>query len=238
MGDTGGPNGEPRPPDAGAARSRWWKQGPGQGAEGGTGRLACPSLDALYGSHYRSLFRLAALLTCDTRSAESVVQDSFAALHRLRKTQNADEGGLARLQRLVVARARRAARYGRLADGRPSAGRPSGGRAPGMAGRSGAPREALAAPGDVRPAPPTANGASPSPGGTPSAGPGAPPFEESAVVRALRTLPAGQREAVVLTLYLRLTHEQAAAAMQVSPAEMRRDLAAGRTALRAALPGG
>jgi DNA-directed RNA polymerase specialized sigma24 family protein len=214
--------------------------------------MACPGLDALYGTHYRSLFRLAALLTCDTRSAEAVVQDSFAAMHRLRKARDADEGGLARLQRLVVARARRAARHGRLSGGRPSGGQSSGGQSsdgqssdgqssggcpPGMAGRSGAPHEAPSAPNEACPAA-AANGAPPAPQGVPLTAPGAPPFEDSAVVRALRALPAGQREAVVLTLYLQLTHDQAAAAMQVSPAELRRDLAAGRTALRAALPAG
>ena len=66
----------------------------------------------------------------------------------------------------------------------------------------------------------------------PPAGP-----ENSAVLLALRALPLGQREAVVLTLYLNLTEEQAAAAMQVSPAALRHYLAAGKAALRAALPG-
>jgi DNA-directed RNA polymerase specialized sigma24 family protein len=63
-----------------------------------------------------------------------------------------------------------------------------------------------------------------------------PPFESSAVVLALAALPPAQREAVVLTLYLGLTEEQAAAAMRVSHAALRRHLAAARTALRAVLP--
>lgn len=63
-----------------------------------------------------------------------------------------------------------------------------------------------------------------------------PPFESSAVVLALAALPPAQREAIVLTLYLGLTEEQAAAAMRVSPAALRRHLAAARTALRAVLP--
>ena len=57
------------------------------------------------------------------------------------------------------------------------------------------------------------------------------------MVQALRALPAGQREAVVLTLYLDLTDEEAAAAMCVSRAALRRYLAAAMAALRAALPG-
>ena len=58
----------------------------------------------------------------------------------------------------------------------------------------------------------------------------------TAVVLALRALPAAQREAVVLTLYLDLSEAEAAAAMRASPAALRRHLAAGRAALQAALP--
>jgi DNA-directed RNA polymerase specialized sigma24 family protein len=56
------------------------------------------------------------------------------------------------------------------------------------------------------------------------------------VVLALSALPAAQREAVVLTLYLDLNDQQAAAAMRVSPAALRRFLAAARAALRTMLP--
>lgn len=59
-----------------------------------------------------------------------------------------------------------------------------------------------------------------------------------AVVLALHALPAAQREAVVLTLYLDLTAERAAAAMRMSPAAVRRHLATARAALRTALPAG
>jgi DNA-directed RNA polymerase specialized sigma24 family protein len=82
-------------------------------------------------------------------------------------------------------------------------------------------------------------GQAPAPAGMPGrAGspPQAPRFESDAVVRALRALPAGQREAIVLTLYLDLTDEQAAAAMRVSLTALRRYPAAARTALRVALP--
>ncbi len=53
---------------------------------------------------------------------------------------------------------------------------------------------------------------------------------------ALQALPAAQREAVVLTLYLDLGEQDAAAAMRVSPAALRRHLAQARAALQAALP--
>jgi DNA-directed RNA polymerase specialized sigma24 family protein len=62
-----------------------------------------------------------------------------------------------------------------------------------------------------------------------------PPFRNSAVVRALGALPPAQREAVVLTRYLDLTDEQAAEAMRVSQAALRRHLAAGKAALREVL---
>jgi RNA polymerase sigma-70 factor (ECF subfamily) len=61
-------------------------------------------------------------------------------------------------------------------------------------------------------------------------------LENSPMTRALRALPAGQREAIVLTHYLDLTDEQAAAAMRVSRATLRRRLSEARSALRGALP--
>jgi RNA polymerase sigma-70 factor (sigma-E family) len=51
------------------------------------------AVTALYGTHYRSLVRLAALLVRDVGTAEEVVQDSFVAMHaswrRLRDTDKA-----------------------------------------------------------------------------------------------------------------------------------------------------
>ena len=62
----------------------------------------------LYGSHYRSLVRLAALLLHDAATAEQVVQDSFVAMHarmyRLRDIGTA----LAYLRAAVVSRSRSA----------------------------------------------------------------------------------------------------------------------------------
>lgn len=56
------------------------------------------------------------------------------------------------------------------------------------------------------------------------------------MIQALRRLPAGQREAIVLILYADLSPEQAAAAMGVSTATVRRCLVEARAALRAVLP--
>jgi DNA-directed RNA polymerase specialized sigma24 family protein len=62
-------------------------------------------------------------------------------------------------------------------------------------------------------------------------------FATMPVVAALRGLPAGAREALVLTYYLDLTEQQAAALAGVSLASMRRNLAAAMRALPADLPG-
>ena len=153
----------------------------------------CPLAD-LYHAHHRSLLRLATLLTGDASTAETVVVDSFVALHGLRKNQRAGDA-VPYLRRRVVARSRSAARHHR---------RPGGERSQ-ATGRSGA-------------------------------GGGQPMSSESlAVLAALRALPLGQREAIVLTFHLDLTEEQAAAAMQVSPGALRRNLAAAKVTLRAAL---
>src|SRR5215831_8913216 len=158
------------------------------------------SLPELYHKQYRSLFRLALLLTGDPDAAEAVVVDCFAAWCRPRKRPQAEDDALPYLRRQLVARSRRA-RHHHLWDG---SRRPR--------------REGTGPPGCTR---------------TPHQ---APRPETSAVTSALRKLPTGQREAIVLTLYLDLNAEQAAAAMRVSPATLRRHLAKATSALRAALP--
>jgi DNA-directed RNA polymerase specialized sigma24 family protein len=61
------------------------------------------------------------------------------------------------------------------------------------------------------------------------------PAEQSAVLAAMRLLPNGQREALVLLLYLNLPEEQAAAAMGVSRRAMQEHAARGRAALQGVL---
>ena len=197
-------------------------------AESGAEQDARTTLADVYRMYYQTLFRVAALLTGDTRTAEAVVLDSFAHL-RPRKTLRTGEGALRCLRRQVVARSRRAAHRRRADGGRGTpaggggnawqrrgrnAGRRRGRNAGrrrmgtpvvGLSGRAGSQRDSLR-------------------------------FENSAVVLALRALSAGQREAVVLKFYLDLTDEQAAAAMRLSRAALRRHLAAARAALRGVLP--
>src|SRR6266480_6417010 len=62
------------------------------------------SLPELYHKQYRSLFRLAVLLTGDRDTAEAAVVDSFAAWCRLRKRAQAEDGALPYLRRQLVAR--------------------------------------------------------------------------------------------------------------------------------------
>jgi len=90
----------------------------------------------LYHAQYRSLFRLAVLLTGDAGAAEAVVLDSFAALYRLRRRPQTEDDALPHLRRILVARSR-LARHHHLWDGsrRPPAGA-------GLPGCTGTPREA------------------------------------------------------------------------------------------------
>ena len=198
-------------------------------AESGAEQDARTTLADVYRMYYQTLFRVAALLTGDTRTAETVVLDSFAHL-RPRKTLRTREGALRCLRRQVVTRSRRAVHRRRASGGRRTPagggrGAPAGGGAGthadggagtqagggmgtpvvGLSGRAGSQRDSLR-------------------------------FENSAVVLALRALSAGQREAVVLKFYLDLTDEQAAAAMRLSRTALRRHLAAAGAALRGVLP--
>jgi len=88
------------------------------GAETGPiAMLSSPRADAgrvvtaLYHQHYRSLVRLAALLTQDAGAAEALVQDSFVAMHSAWRRLADTDRGLAYLHQAVVARSRSARRH-------------------------------------------------------------------------------------------------------------------------------
>jgi RNA polymerase sigma-70 factor (sigma-E family) len=74
------------------------------------------AVTALYGTHYRALVRLAALLLRDVGAAEEVVQDSFVAMQdswrRLRDTEKA----LSYLRQSVVNRSRSVLRHRMVVD--------------------------------------------------------------------------------------------------------------------------
>lgn len=65
-----------------------------------------------------------------------------------------------------------------------------------------------------------------------------PDGQEASVLNAVLSLPASQREALVLRYHGQLSDEQAAAAMGVAPAELRSHLSSGMAALRTALSSG
>jgi RNA polymerase sigma-70 factor (sigma-E family) len=74
------------------------------------------AVTALYGTHYRSLVRLAALLVRDVATAEEVVQDSFVAMHGgWRRLRDSDKA-LSYLRRSVVNRSRSVLRHQIVAD--------------------------------------------------------------------------------------------------------------------------
>jgi RNA polymerase sigma-70 factor (sigma-E family) len=60
-------------------------------------------------------------------------------------------------------------------------------------------------------------------------------LERSAVIKALRSLPARQRETLVLKFYLELSEEEIAAAMKISTGAVKSHTSRGKAALRAAL---
>jgi RNA polymerase sigma-70 factor (sigma-E family) len=60
-------------------------------------------------------------------------------------------------------------------------------------------------------------------------------LERSAVIEALRSLPARQREALVLKFYLELTEEEVAAAMKISTGAVKSHTSRGKAALRTVL---
>jgi RNA polymerase sigma-70 factor (sigma-E family) len=88
----------------GAAGKIWpvpAEAGPGTGEE----------IAAIYGTHYRSLVRLAVLLVGDLGTAEEVVQDSFIAIHDARRQLRDRDKALSYLRQSVVNRSRSVLRH-------------------------------------------------------------------------------------------------------------------------------
>jgi RNA polymerase sigma factor (sigma-70 family) len=72
---------------------------------------------AIYGTEYRSLVRLAAVLVGDVGIAEEVVQDSFVAMHGAWNRLRDRDRALAYLRQRVINRSRSVLRQGMVADG-------------------------------------------------------------------------------------------------------------------------
>jgi RNA polymerase sigma-70 factor (sigma-E family) len=77
---------------------------------------ALAAISELYGTHYRSLVRLAALLLHDIATAEEVVQDSFVALHTGLHRVRDSEKTLSYLRAAVVNRSRSVLRHQVVVD--------------------------------------------------------------------------------------------------------------------------
>jgi RNA polymerase sigma-70 factor (sigma-E family) len=71
------------------------------------------AVTVLYGDHYRSLVRMAALLVGDVATAERVVQDSFVTMHSAWRRLRDSDSARAYLYRCVVNRSRSALRHQR-----------------------------------------------------------------------------------------------------------------------------
>ncbi len=150
------------------------------------------AVTTLYLMHYRSLVRLAALLVSDLATAEDIVQDSFAAVHRTLPALPDTDAALCYLRRSVVHRSRSASRHQVAA----------GTSAPDLPGIGAEPSILL---------------------------PG------SAVVSALRALPARQREVLVLRYLADLSETEIASVTGRSAAAVKGQIARAMSSLRAEL---
>ena len=74
------------------------------------------AVTSLYGQHYRTLVRLAALLVRDVATAEEVVQDSFIAMHGSWRKLRDTEKALSYLRQSVVNRSRSVLRHRVVVD--------------------------------------------------------------------------------------------------------------------------
>jgi RNA polymerase sigma factor (sigma-70 family) len=75
------------------------------------------AITAIYGTEYRSLVQLAAVLVGDVGIAEEVVQDSFVAMYGAWSRLRDRDKALAYLRQRVINRSRSALRQGMVADG-------------------------------------------------------------------------------------------------------------------------
>ena len=180
-------------------------------AGGPPGRDADQAVVFLYHTHYRPLTRLAALLASDEATAEEIVRDAFVAMHGAwRHLRDSDDQALSYLQEAVVRRSR-SRRGGKPAspNGPPNGSRPD-------------------PPNGSRPDPPDHTGQT-----THESEPAARPAPS--LVAALRSLPAPQREALVLRYYADWPETRIALVMGISARAVNGHLAYGMSCLQAVL---
>jgi len=75
------------------------------------------AITVIYGTEYRSLVQLAAVLVGDVAIAEEVVQDCFVAMYGAWSRLRDRDKALAYLRQRVISRSRSALRHGMVADG-------------------------------------------------------------------------------------------------------------------------
>lgn len=106
----------PRSPDGAGALPADAALGP---VPAGAQSDADQAITAIYGTEYRSLVQLAAVLVGDVGIAEEVVQDSFVAMYGAWSRLRDRDKALAYLRQRVISRSRSALRQGMVADGNP-----------------------------------------------------------------------------------------------------------------------
>jgi RNA polymerase sigma factor (sigma-70 family) len=186
----------------------------------GQGRDADRAVTRLYLTHYRPLVRMAALLVQDLSTAEEIVQDSFVAVHAAWRRRPDTGHALSYLRRSVVDRSRVVLRQhvvvNKLASRLPAvrSGEPGLSGKPGLSGAAGGLSEA---------------------GLSGEAGEANIEVERSAFISALWTLPARQREVVVLRYFADLPETEVASATGISQAAVKAQAAQAMSSLRAVL---
>lgn len=111
----------PRPPDGAGALPADAALGP---VPAGVQSDADQAITAIYGTEYRSLVWLAAVLVGDVGIAEEVVQDSFVAMYGAWSRLRDRDKALAYLRQRVINRSRSALRQGMVADPNASKSKP------------------------------------------------------------------------------------------------------------------
>ncbi len=184
----------------------------------------------LYHRHYRPLTRLAALLASDEAIAEEIVRDAFVAMHGAwRHLRDSDDRALCYLQEAVVRRSRsRRGPKPASPNGQPHGSRPDQPHDNHQPDRTHSNHQPDQPHDNHQPDQPHSNH-------QPADEPEAAACPGPSLVAALRSLPALQREALVLRYYADLPESRIALVMGISIRAVNSHLAYGMSCLQAVL---